>query len=102
MNKGVVVGVVVAIIIAAILGAYAFVGIQEDSGPSGGMEMGDKAEVKVVTPTEGKEQQQESETAELGIRDEAEIGVEAPEEEEPGPQNYTIIVEEKLGVSAKP
>jgi len=102
MNKGVVVGVVVAIIVAAILGAYAFVGIQEGLGPSAGIGIGDEVEIKVTPPTEGKEQQQESETAELGIRDEAEIGVEAPEEEESGPQNYTIIAEEKLGVSAKP
>ena len=102
MNKGVGIGIAVAIAVVAIGGAFAFLGIQEEGTSDQSAELGvsDKAEVEVTSPPETEEKSQE-EVAKIGFKDVAEVEVEAPEGE-PGPENVTISVSEKIGFGDKP
>jgi len=95
VNKTVIILIGIAII-AGIVGIYA---LTTQDGPIGGeVGIGDQVGVTVGEKEESAEESIQQE--EFGLKDEAEVIVEEPTEEEP--ERIEITVEESLGIEANP
>ncbi len=95
MNKTVIIVIGIAII-AGIVGIYA---VTTQGGPIGGeVGIGDQVGITVSEKEESTEESIQQE--EFGLKDEAEVIVDEPTEEEP--ERIEITVEEKLGIEGNP